>query len=102
MSDENKKYCGVIVQVVNAGETIDTGSVIKESLKVARKCYRFASHGDCLVKVPDSSLYSVGDTVLSDLSILGDKETITNLKISCTIGKVSRVLSEEYIAVFKA
>jgi hypothetical protein len=62
----------------------------------------FASHGDCMLKVNDISLYHIGDTVLSDLSVLGDDSMITNLKISCTVGKVSKIINENYIAIFKA
>ena len=97
-----KRYCGVVVQVIEENEEIENGVTMKEIIKVGQKCYKFASHGDCLLKVPDSSICNVGDTVLSDLSILGDEETITNLKISCTIGKVSKIINDNFVAIFKA
>ena len=99
----SKKYCGVIVEVIEAGNEIEIGemSLMKQKVTTLKKCYKFATHGDFLVKVPNSNSYNVGDTILSDLSVLGDEETITNLKISCTIGKVSKIINNEYIAIFK-
>ena len=92
---QTKKYCGVVTRIYEIGDDLD-------GLRFQQKCYKFASHGDCMLKVNDSSIYHVGDTVLSDLSILGDDSMITNLKISCTVGKVSKIINQNYLAIFKA
>jgi hypothetical protein len=55
-----------------------------------------------MVKVTNVSMYNVGDTLLSDLSILGDDSMITNLKISCTVGKLSKIINSTFVSIFKA
>ena len=97
---KTKRYIGVVIQIINEDDEIEHGTIMKETIKLARKCYRFASHGDCLLRVSDSSVYNVGDTILSDLSILDDDTPITGLIMSCIIGKVTRIIDDNRVAIF--
>ena len=89
-STRSKKYCGVVSSVFNEFN----------GLKCVR-CYQFTTL-PCLVKVNDVTKYNVGDTLLSDLSVIGNEEMITPLKMSCIVGKVSKIINQNYLAIFKA
>ena len=96
---KNKKYCGVVVQIINQGEEFEYGDMMKTKLKSTQKCYKFASHGDCILKVPDSSIYEVGDMILSDYSIV-DESTSQFWVNYCKVGKVTRLIDANHVAIF--
>ena len=91
------KYCGVIIEKYSVDDKIIHGEVMKTELTCKCKMYRIATHGDFILHVPDSSVYEVGDVVLSDLSKLTE---MTVLNDSCKIGKVSKVLNDTTLAIF--
>ena len=62
----------------------------------------FASHGDYLFTVDDSSKYAVGDVVLYDGSVVMDNILPTMQIMSSIIGKVSGIIDKTHIAVFKS
>ena len=79
-----KTYVGIITQIDEANKSIT-----------------FATHGDYLFTVDDSSIYSIGDTVCYDGSVVLDN-TISTVQIqSSIIGKVSSIVDGTHIAVFK-
>ena len=39
---QTKRYCGVITRIYEVGDDLD-------GLRFKEKCYRFASHGDCMI-----------------------------------------------------
>ena len=81
-----KKYLGICVEIVNEKEI------------------KFASHGDYLVKVSDSSVFGVGDTVYNDdgiLKILSDEANINTKIKRMTVGVVTSIIDSSTLAVFK-
>ena len=72
------------------------------SVDVENECVTFASHGDMLFKVDDSSKYNIGDTILFDGTVI-DEDTPISLKVQrSTVGVVSGKIDEHTLAVFRA
>ena len=70
------------------------------------KCVTFGTHGDYLVKVDDSSCYSIGDEVFIDnednqLKILSGNTAITSKIRRMTVGLVTAKIMDKMLAVFK-
>ncbi|KAK8836695.1 hypothetical protein M9Y10_037632, partial [Tritrichomonas musculus] len=70
------------------------------------KCITFASHGDYLVKVNDSSCYGIGDEVFIDnednkLKVLSGETAITSKIKRMTVGIITSIIDERTLAVFK-
>ena len=81
-----KKYLGICLEIVNEKEI------------------KFASHGNYLVKVSDSSVFGVGDTVYNDdgiLKILSDEANINTKIKRMTVGVVTSIIDSSTLAVFK-
>ena len=73
---------------------------------------RFASHGDFLVKVSDSSTFGIGDSVYIEdvehegklipvLKILSDNIPLTSKIQRTTVGIVTSIIDESTISVFR-
>ncbi|KAK8895998.1 hypothetical protein M9Y10_013884, partial [Tritrichomonas musculus] len=67
----------------------------------------FASHGDYLLKVDDSSCYGIGDEVFIDnednkLKILAGQTAITSKIRRMTVGIITAIIDNKTIACFKA
>ena len=67
----------------------------------------FASHGDYLVKVDDSSCYGIGDEVFIDnednkLKILSGETAITSKIKRMTVGIITAIIDNKTLACFKA
>ena len=97
----SKDFVGVITRIYEVGDkiTYDLG-LLKNDYIATRKCYKFASHGDCLLKVPNSSIYSKGDIILSDLSILDDDTPITGRILKSKVGKVTKIINDTTVSIF--
>ncbi|KAK8836386.1 hypothetical protein M9Y10_039729 [Tritrichomonas musculus] len=85
-----KEYIGICVQIDQKNN-----------------CISFASHGDYLVKVDDSSCYSVGDEVFIDntdnkLKILSGETAITSKIKRMTVGVITSIINDRTLAVFKS
>ena len=70
-------------------------------------CITFASHGDYLVKVDDSSCYGIGDEVFIDnednkLKILSGETAITSKIKRMTVGIITAIIDNKTLACFKA
>ena len=66
------------------------------------ECLTFATHGDMLFKVDDSSKYNIGDTVLFDGTVI-DEDTPISLKVQrSTVGAVSGKIDKHTLAVFRS
>ena len=75
------------------------------SIDDKKKCLTFATHGDYLCKVVDTSKYSIGDTVYIDdgvLQILADNAIITNKINRSTVGIITAILDNITLAIFKS
>ena len=71
------------------------------------KCITFASGGDYITKVDDSSCYSIGDEVFIDctdnkLKILSGETAITSKIKRTTVGIITAKINETTLAVFKS
>ena len=96
-----RKFIGVVTQIFNEGDKIQTKDTLKFSGILGQKCYNFATHGDFLLKVPSSTGYNVGDIVMSNLSVL-DPNTALTLNIQgAIVGKVSRIINSTTLSIFK-
>ena len=67
-----------------------------------KRCITFATHGDFLFYVDDSSSYEIGDVVLYDGSILDEDATLTLKLQQSIVGKVSAVIDENTLVIFKS
>lgn len=74
---------------------------IVTSIDEDEKCLKFATHGDYIFHVDDSSNYSVGDMICYDGSVINDDTVITSKLMRTIIGIVSATIDSEHIAVFK-
>ena len=67
---------------------------------------KFANLGDYLVRVTDSSCYSIGDEVFIDddnkLKILSGETAITSKIKRLTVGIVTSIINKNMLAVFKS
>ena len=71
------------------------------SIDIENNSITFATHGDYWFKANDSSKYNIGDTICYDGSII-DEHTVSTIAIQQSIiGKVSSIIDESTVAVFK-
>ena len=69
------------------------------------RCVTFATHGDYLVKVTDTSCYSIGDEVFIDegeLKVLSGQTSITSKIKRTTVGIVTSKINDTMLSVFKS
>ncbi len=72
-----------------------------------KNCITFASGGDYLVRVDDTSCYAIGDEVFIDnednkLKILSGETAITSKIKRMIVGIITGIIDEKTLAVFKA
>ena len=80
----SKTFAGIITSIDNENNSIT-----------------FATHGDYLFKVDDSSKYNIGDTICYDGSVVDENVVITLAIQQSIIGKVSGIIDNETLAIFK-
>ena len=97
-----KEFLGIIVNKHKTGEKVTIGNVIKTDVIINQDTIDFATHGDFYFSVNDSSIYSIGDTILYDGTIVDDELPITNKIIKSTIGSVTGIINEKCISIFKS
>ena len=73
--------------------------LLLESMK-KNKSITFASHGDFMFNVDDSSSYEVGDVVLYDGRILDENVTLTLKLQKSIVGTISGIIDENTVAIF--
>ena len=96
-----KTYLGICTAIHPAGSKIEVGDVIKSDAQLVQDTIDFATHGDFIFKVADSSRYRLGDTVLFDGSVIDD-EALLNRRIQKSIvGDVTAIIDSTTISVFK-
>ena len=69
--------------------------------KVNQPTIDFATHGDFYFRVNDSSQYQIGDIVTFDGSKLSDDLTITAKISQSIVGKITGIIDEHLLCVFK-
>ena len=89
-----------ICSVVNSGNHKSFVGVVV-SIDEQNKSLTYASHGDFMFNVEDTSLYEVGDVVLYDGRILEDDLTITSALLQSVVGKITAIIDEHTLAIFK-
>ena len=81
--------------------TSKTFAGVITSIDAKQNSITFATHGDYLFKVNDSSKYNVGDTICYDGSVITEN-TIPTIAISQSIiGRVSSIIDSTTLSVFK-
>lgn len=71
------------------------------SIDVDNNCVTFATHGDYLFHVDSSNNYKIGDVITYDGNVVDDEITMTVKLSKSIIGKVSSIIDNNTIAVFK-
>ena len=95
-----KQYLGICTEIHPAGSTLLFGDGVKVEVKIDQPTITFASHGDFLFRVNDSSQYEVGDVVLFDGNKL-DEDLMITTKIQLSIvGKVTAIVDKHLLSVF--
>ena len=89
-----------ICSVINVGNHKTFVGVVV-SIDESNKSLTYASHGDFMLNVDDTTLYEVGDVVLYDGRILEDDLTITSALLQSVVGKITAIIDEHTLAVFK-
>ena len=84
LTGNHKTYLGVIVDIDKENNSIT-----------------FASHGDFMFNVEESNLYEVGDVVLYDGRILEDDIIVTSAHLQSVVGKITAIIDEHTLAIFK-
>ncbi|KAK8881857.1 hypothetical protein M9Y10_044493 [Tritrichomonas musculus] len=75
------------------------------SIDEDNQCITFATHGDYMVKVNDTTLYNVGDEIFIDdnvLKILSGNTAITSKIQRTTIGIITAKINDKFMSVFKS
>ena len=96
-----RQYLGICVGIHEAGCKLYVGDTVKSEVEIQQPTITFASHGDYLFRVNDSSQYQVGDIVLFDGNKLDDDLIITSKIQQSIVGKVSGIVDEHLLAIFK-
>lgn len=110
-----KDYENKIWKLSTRNDTIDCISSIKPTgtlkeylgICVSKETdeITFASHGDFLVKVNDSSKYEIGDIIYindnMDISILDENTPLTAKINKSIVGTVTSIIDSEFVAVFR-
>ena len=81
--------------------TSKTFAGIITSIDSKNKSITFATHGDYLFKVSNSSKYNIGDTICYDGSVIDVNTTPTIAIQQSIIGKVSSIIDSTTLAIFK-
>lgn len=84
LNGNHKTYVGVCVEI-----DLDNNSIT------------FGSHGDFMFNVENSSLHEVGDVILYDGRILEDDLTVTSLLLQSVVGKITSIIDDYTVSVFK-
>ena len=71
------------------------------SIDTENNSITFATHGDYLFKVDDSTKYNIGDTICYDGSVIVDNTIPTIAIQQSIIGKVSSIVDDKTLAIFK-
>ncbi len=74
---------------------------IVTSIDEDAKCLKFATHGDYIFHVTDSSKYEIGDMICYDGSVISDDDIPTFKLMISNVGRVTAIIDDEHIAVFK-
>ena len=75
------------------------------SIDVENNCVTFATHGDYMVKVTDTSCYNIGDEVFIDdgeLKVLTGATAITSKIQRTMIGIITGIINKTILSVFKS
>lgn len=100
-SGSYKQYMGICVAKHDKGDEIEVGEALKTKIVMKQPTIDFATHGDYYFRVNDSSYYEIGDIVLFDGNKLDDELCITTKIMSSIVGKVTGIIDEHLLAVFK-
>lgn len=100
-SSITSKFCGVITEVIEGDDMVTIESGFTSEVRCDRKCYRFATHGDFLLKVPSTSALSVGQILLSNLQVLNGDTPLTTSLQSAIVGKISHIVDSTTVTIFK-
>lgn len=89
-----------ICSVKSNGTWKEFVGVITE-IDAENNCITFATHGDYLFYTENSSQYQIGNVALYDGTILGEDDSLTIKIQQSIIGKVSAIIDEHHLAIFK-
>jgi len=96
-----RDYLGICVQKHDSGDTVEVGDAVMQSIILNQPSITFATHGDFMMTVTDSSIYSIGDLITYDGTVISDDTTLT-VKLSRSIaGQITAIIDENTISVFK-
>ena len=100
-SGSYRQYLGICVAIHKSGESVTIGDTIKTDIELKQDTIDFATHCDFYFRVNDTSEYSVGDIVLFDGNKLSDDLIITTKIMSSIVGKVTGIIDDHLLCVFK-
>ncbi|MBQ4571403.1 MAG: hypothetical protein IJB21_06890, partial [Bacilli bacterium] len=100
-SGSYRQYLGICCAIHKTGDIITIGDTLKQEVEIKQDTIDFATHGDFYFRVNDSSEYSVGDIVLFDGNKLDDDLIMTAKITSSIVGKVTGIIDEHLLCVFK-
>ena len=100
-SGSYRQYLGICCAIHKTGDIITIGDTLKQEVEIKQDTVDFATHGDFYFRVNDSSEYSVGDIVLFDGNKLDDELIMTAKITSSIVGKVTGIIDEHLLCVFK-
>ncbi len=94
-----REYLGIIVGI-NEAQTI-TRDMEVETVETIPASIEFATHGDYLFHVNNSSNYHIGDILTYDGNIIADDTFINSKIMTSIVGKVMSIVDEHTLAMFK-
>ncbi len=89
-----REYLGIIVKLNEATLGDEEHDPTPASID-------FATHGDYLFYVNNSSNYNIGDVLTYDGSIIADDTNINIIILTSIVGKVTGIIDEHTVALFK-
>lgn len=96
-----KQYLGICTNIHPSGSTLLVGDGVKVEVTIEQPTITFATHGDFLFRVNNSSQYEVGDVVLFDGNKLDENLMITTKIQQSIVGKVTGIVDEHLLCIFK-
>jgi len=96
-----KTFVGVCVKKYSIGAKVLMGDGVQRYVEFKQNCIEFATHGDYVFKVNDTSNMNIGDTLLFDGSVLNDETPINNKINSSIVGVITEIYDSNYLSVFK-
>jgi hypothetical protein len=100
-SGTSNEFLGIITKIYNSMDNFACGKLLMTDIKINQDTIIFATHGDYIFKVNDTSIYNIGDSITYTGDIIDLNKNLTLSIISSYIGIVTNIIDNTTLSVFK-